>query len=94
MYRRIFSQKQKLVALAFVAFLGIILSGYTYHGLHYDANSRTVSFYVESLKAGCELTVGIITQTPETVDNSNSSYLYTSGRLLYSMLTQNLGDCR
>lgn len=28
MYRRIFSQKQKLVALAFVAFLGIILSGF------------------------------------------------------------------
>ena len=27
-YRRIFSQQQKLVALAFVAFLGIILSGF------------------------------------------------------------------
>lgn len=48
-------------------------SEYTYHGLHYDANSRTVSFYVESLKAGCELTVGIITQTPETVDDPTTT---------------------
>ena len=52
-------------------------SEYTYHGLHYDANSRTVSFYVESLKAGCELTVGIITQTPETVDNPATTVVET-----------------
>lgn len=41
---------------------------YTYHGLHYDANTRTVTFEVKNLKAGCELTVGIKTKTP-TVDD-------------------------
>lgn len=38
---------------------------YTYHGLHYDKNTNTVSFNVENLQAGCVLTVGIITTTPE-----------------------------
>ena len=42
---------------------------YTYHGLHYNANTREVSFYAENVKAGCELTVGIITKTPAAVDD-------------------------
>lgn len=50
---------------------------YTYHGLHYDASNRTVSFYVESLKAGCELTVGIVTQTPKTVDDPDTTAVET-----------------
>ncbi len=33
-------------------------------GLKYDENTRTVSFDVKNLKAGCKLTVGIVTQTP------------------------------
>ncbi len=33
-------------------------------GLHYDAATRTVSFTVKNLKAGCKLTVGIVTETP------------------------------
>lgn len=33
-------------------------------GLKYDAATRTVSFTVKNLKAGCKLTVGIVTQTP------------------------------
>ena len=37
---------------------------YTYHGLHYDANSRTVTFRTSGIGAGCELTVGVITRTP------------------------------
>lgn len=41
---------------------------YTYHGLHYNATTRTVTFQVKNLKAGCELTVGIKTKTP-TVDD-------------------------
>ena len=45
---------------------------YTYHGLHYDDTTRTVSFRVKNLKAGCDLTVGIITQTPATVDDPNT----------------------
>jgi len=42
---------------------------YTYHGLHYNANNRTVTFKVKNLQAGCVLTVGIKTKTPMTVDN-------------------------
>ena len=37
---------------------------YTYHGLHYDANSRTVTFRTKGITAGCELTVGVKTRTP------------------------------
>ena len=37
---------------------------YTYHGLHYDANSRTVTFRTKAIGAGCDLTVGVITRTP------------------------------
>lgn len=33
-------------------------------GLHYNASTRTVSFTVKNLKAGCKLTVGIVTETP------------------------------
>lgn len=42
---------------------------YTYHGLHYNANTRTVSFKVKNLQAGCKLTVGIITRTPSAIDD-------------------------
>ncbi len=45
---------------------------YTYHGLHYNASTRTVSFRVYQLQAGCKLTVGIITKTPMTVDNPDT----------------------
>jgi len=41
---------------------------YTYHGLHYNAETRKVTFQVKNLKAGCELTVGIKTKTP-TIDD-------------------------
>lgn len=44
---------------------------YTYHGLHYTVSDRTVRFTVKNLKAGCELTVGIITTTP-TIDDPNT----------------------
>ncbi|MBR3210428.1 MAG: InlB B-repeat-containing protein [Bacilli bacterium] len=43
---------------------------YTYHGLHYNAENRTVSFQVKNLKAGCKLTVGIITKTPPIDDST------------------------
>lgn len=42
---------------------------YTYHGLHYNAKTREVSFKVKNLKAGCELVVGIKTMTPVSVDD-------------------------
>ena len=34
------------------------------NGLNYDESTRTVSFKVKNLKAGCKITVGIITTTP------------------------------
>ena len=46
---------------------------YTYHGLHYDAATRTVSFKVKNLQAGCKLTVGIKTKTPMTIDNPDTT---------------------
>lgn len=45
---------------------------FVYHGLHYNASSRVVSFNVENLKAGCVLTIGIKTRTPATVDDPNT----------------------
>ena len=45
---------------------------YTYHGLHYDVNTRTVSFKVNKLQAGCVLTVGIITRTPDSIDDPDT----------------------
>lgn len=58
---------------------------YTYHGLHYNANTRTVSFTVKNLKAGCELTVGIITTTP-TIDDPTTTQRETC-RNFYNFAT-------
>lgn len=40
----------------------------SYHGLHYDESTKTVSFTIKNLQAGCVLTVGIKTITPN-IDN-------------------------
>ena len=45
-----------------------VVDSYNYHGLHYDDATRTVSFQVKGLKAGCVLTVGIKTVTPALDD--------------------------
>ena len=37
---------------------------YTYHGLHYNAETRKISFIVDDLSLGCGLTVGVIVETP------------------------------
>ena len=50
---------------------------YYYHGLHYNANTRTVSFSAEKIKAGCQLTVGIITKTPATIDDPSTTPVET-----------------
>ena len=50
---------------------------YTYHGLHYNKSTDTVSFYAEGVKAGCELTVGIVTKTPATVDDPDTEVVET-----------------
>ena len=49
---------------------------YTYHGLHYNDTTRTVSFQVKNLQAGCELTVGIKTETP-TIDDPTTQEIET-----------------
>ena len=41
---------------------------FNYHGLHYNENTRTVSFNVKNLQAGCVLTVGIKTMTQDVND--------------------------
>ena len=48
-------------------------SEYYYHGLHYNVVNRTVSFKVKNLQAGCKLTVGIKTITPNDVDDSDTA---------------------
>ena len=48
----------------------------SYHGLHYDETTRTVSFKVKNLMAGCVLTVGIKTITP-TIDDPNTAEVET-----------------
>lgn len=53
-------------------------SEFTYHGLHYDAASRTVSFKAENIKAGCGLTVGIITETPSLGDADRVDFYNTA----------------
>lgn len=45
---------------------GYVVGGVS--GLKYDTTTRTVSFVVKNLKAGCKLSVGVITRTP-TVDD-------------------------
>lgn len=50
---------------------------FVYHGLHYNANTRKVSFRVNNLKAGCGLNVGIKTRTPSSVDDPNTVAIET-----------------
>ena len=50
---------------------------YTYHGLHYNKTTNTVSFKVKNLKAGCQLNVGIKTKTPLKVDDPDTNYKET-----------------
>ncbi len=50
---------------------------YTYHGLHYDVNTRTVTFRIKNLKAGCKINVGIITRTPTDIDDPNTTEVET-----------------
>ncbi len=45
---------------------------YNYHGLNYNESTRTISFKVKNLQAGCKLTVGIKTITPSSIDNPNT----------------------
>ena len=47
-------------------------------GLSYDPDTRTVSFRVKNLKAGCKLTVGIITRTPKLASGQTRMDFYNT----------------
>ncbi len=49
-----------------------------YHGLHYDADTRIVSFKANSIQAGCDLSIGIITRTPELSDAERMDFFNTA----------------
>ena len=63
-----------------------------YHGLHYNEDTRLVSFYVERLKAGCVLDIGIITQTPATVDDPETTDVVEIRRDFYNTAFAKEGD--
>lgn len=46
-------------------------------GINYDAATQIVSFKVRNLQAGCKLTVGIVTQTPQITNNRVDFYNYS-----------------
>jgi hypothetical protein len=41
---------------------------FNYHGLHYDERTRTITFDIKRLQAGCILTVGVKTMTQDVDD--------------------------
>lgn len=45
-----------------------------YNGLHYTEETRTVSFKVKNLQAGCKLTIGIKTTTPSLGENKRLDF--------------------
>ncbi len=58
-----------------------------YHGLHYDSTTKTVSFKVTNLQAGCYLTVGIVTRTPASVDDPLTPGITEKRRDFYNFAT-------
>lgn len=55
---------------------GYVVDGFS--GLKYDADTRLVSFKVKNLKAGCKLTVGIVTTTPSLGDKKRMDFYNTA----------------
>lgn len=47
-------------------------------GLTYNESTRTVSFKIKNLQAGCKITVGIITQTPFLGSNTRMDFYNTA----------------
>lgn len=58
---------------------GYVIDGYD--GLEYDSSDNTINFRVKSLQAGCMLTVGVVTITPELNDSERLDfYNYASAK--------------
>lgn len=55
---------------------GYIVDGI--NGLSYNEDTRTVSFRIKNLQAGCKLTVGIITRTPTLGDKKRMDFYNTA----------------
>lgn len=58
-----------------------------YKGLHYDEATRTVSFRIMRLQAGCHLTVGIVTTLPDTVDDPKTTDIVETRRDFWNVAT-------
>ena len=67
------ARNEKEVCLGKVVDDGVVDSN-NYHGLHYNPSTRTITFQVKNLQAGCVLTVGIKTQTPSLGSNSRLDF--------------------
>ncbi len=48
------------------------------HGLHYDEETRKITFKIKNLTAGCKLDVGIITKTPKTIEGYKKDFYNTA----------------
>ena len=46
---------------------------FVYNGLHYNAVTRKITYKVKDLKAGCDLSVGVFTMTPESADDPDTT---------------------
>ena len=57
------------------------------NGLTYDETTRTASFKVKNLKAGCKITVGIITTTPSLSENQKRMDFYNTAYARESVFT-------
>lgn len=50
----------------------------TYHGLHYNESTRTISFKIRNLQGGCKLTVGIKTRVPTPEESSYTIWFHNT----------------
>ena len=55
---------------------GLVVGGLD--GLHYDETTRTISFRVQNLQAGCKLTVGFVTRTPRLKEKKRLDFYNTA----------------
>ena len=62
---------------------------YYYHGLHYNESTRTISFKAVSVQAGCDLNVGIITETPELPDGVDRIDFYNTAHIKEGLINKN-----
>ena len=57
---------------------------YTYHGLHYNDETRKITFTVDDLSLGCALTVGVIVETPALEPGQTRLDFYNIAQLINS----------